>query len=254
MTKAPLIEVFGSIQGEGRFCGEPMVFVRTATCPIRCDYCDTENSYRAPNEVPIGDGPLEMLRNPVRVEEATRAVLRCWRALGFDEHTAPSVSLTGGEPLQFAEFGRQLGAALPEGSRFHLETAALDPDSLVVVLPALTHLSADHKLPSSLQGPGNTISDFGEKHRLCVEHALDAGLTVDLKIVVTSTTGLAELESALNHHRPAAGLEVVLQPVTPIRGLGAPSSEQLDGFVRAVTARRFPVRVLPQLHPRLGLR
>ena len=52
-ARAPLIEVFHSVQGEGRFVGVPMAFLRVATCPLRCRYCDTPNSYEAPASAPI---------------------------------------------------------------------------------------------------------------------------------------------------------------------------------------------------------
>jgi hypothetical protein len=38
--RAPLLEVFASIQGVGRYTGEAQVFLRLAGCPLRCRYCE----------------------------------------------------------------------------------------------------------------------------------------------------------------------------------------------------------------------
>lgn len=66
VAKAPLVEIFDSFQGEGRFVGTRMLFVRTATCPLRCLYCDTPNSYQAAATFPVRFGVRDAQEpNPV---------------------------------------------------------------------------------------------------------------------------------------------------------------------------------------------
>jgi len=45
-VKYPLVEVFESLQGEGRNTGRPCVFVRFAGCNLKCPWCDTDVAMR----------------------------------------------------------------------------------------------------------------------------------------------------------------------------------------------------------------
>jgi len=83
-----LVEVFESLQGEGRNTGRPCVFVRFAGCNLSCPWCDTDVSRRFSQTL----GEL--------VDEIGR-------------YRAKSVVLTGGEPT-LAEGMPELVAALRE--------------------------------------------------------------------------------------------------------------------------------------------
>lgn len=41
MADFEVVEIFESINGEGRFAGELSNFVRLKGCNLRCTYCDT---------------------------------------------------------------------------------------------------------------------------------------------------------------------------------------------------------------------
>lgn len=73
-----VVEIFKSIDGEGKYTGKVATFVRLAGCNLRCVYCDTAYSF----DVSKAD--------EMSVEDI---VAECQR-LG-----APHVTLTGGEPL-----------------------------------------------------------------------------------------------------------------------------------------------------------
>lgn len=76
-----VVEIFKSIEGEGKRAGLPCTFVRLFGCNLRCKYCDTK--YGWSNE--YADSVKEM-----SVDQIVETVAK----LGI-----PHVTITGGEPL-----------------------------------------------------------------------------------------------------------------------------------------------------------
>ena len=73
-------EIFLSIQGEGLYSGEKMVFIRTEYCNLRCSWCDTKYSFYEGKEMSIDE-----------IVESARNI--------NSGHGASWICLTGGEPL-----------------------------------------------------------------------------------------------------------------------------------------------------------
>jgi len=96
--KLKINEVFNSIQGEGRYQGQPVTFIRLSGCTRKCDFCDTKyhtkiNKCISPKVFAKG---LNILGN--------------------------IIVFTGGEPLLQLEAIRELRYELPSNIGFHLET------------------------------------------------------------------------------------------------------------------------------------
>ena len=240
-ARAPLVELFWSVQGEGRFVGVPMAFLRTATCPIRCLYCDTTHSYTAQSHGSIEGQPSEP--NPVSAERAA-ALLQQLPAARVAR--PPRVSMTGGEPLVFPGFVRAVGALVrPHGWRVHLETAALDPAALAHCIDEIDHLSADYKLPGTLRS-----GFYGPQHVECCALAARAGITVDVKLVLTADLQVEAFAQALRDLLPLQShVLIVLQPVTPHGDVTQRLPDAvLQHCIAATAAHGFDFRVLPQAH------
>lgn len=48
----PVMEVFPTLQGEGKFTGHPAYFIRLAGCDVGCSWCDVKESWPA-DEFPV---------------------------------------------------------------------------------------------------------------------------------------------------------------------------------------------------------
>ncbi len=258
---APIMEVFASIQGEGLFVGELQVFLRLAGCPLRCNYCDTPESWDA---LKTAAPESSKLRSPF---QATCSIAEV--ELGEPR----TVSVTGGEPLLWPEF--LLGLKRVIGPRrLHLETAGGHPRTLERVLGIFDHVSLDLKLagdlapPQELRGafaglttesvPGAVQKEEAESEwaearvrslKLLKDHDACA------KIVVCGETPASEYESLVDEvaeHAPA--LPLFIQPATPIRKVTAPEMTDVIQVAEVARERALAVRVLPQVHPFLKVR
>ncbi|HHG73823.1 MAG TPA: 7-carboxy-7-deazaguanine synthase QueE [Persephonella sp.] len=45
MTKLKVVEIFRTVEGEGKWVGLPVSFIRLEGCNLRCPWCDTSYSY-----------------------------------------------------------------------------------------------------------------------------------------------------------------------------------------------------------------
>ncbi len=257
-TRAPVLEVFASLQGEGRFAGEPQVFVRLWGCPLRCRWCDTPGSWLLPAE------PRARVAAPGAPRHepgwATPEEVACW-ITAVEPGRARTISVTGGEPLLWPGFLRALRAHAG-GRRIHLETAGAHPAALSEVLEAVDHVSLDLKLPADLDAPEPLAgalepvprdeSEWTSVRRRMLE--LVRGREACGKLILAGGRSAREFEPILDDVAALAPeLPLFLQPVTPMNGVPAPTRAALLELVELALVRRLAVRVIPQLHRQLRI-
>ena len=92
-----LVEIFESMQGEGRNSGRPCVFIRFAGCNLACPWCDTDRARRF----------------SLSLDDLVKEVG------GF---RAKSVIFTGGEPTLVGEMPELIAALKAEGHWIAVET------------------------------------------------------------------------------------------------------------------------------------
>jgi organic radical activating enzyme len=232
LLKAPISEIFFSYQGEGLFVGQPQIFVRFAGCNLRCDYCDTPRS-RTLNED----------QKYFSVQEIVRAIQKLAKENDLSNRkTFPlSVSLTGGEPLLYSGFLKELLPVLKKlGFQVYLETNSTLPESFAGVKRWVDVVSADIKLPSSC---GETL--WGEHKRFLQL----AGNKAFVKLVLAEHTPAAEVAKAVQLVK-AAGKDVpfVLQPCTPAGKCRAVEPAKIYEWATLARKHLSRVHVLPQMH------
>jgi len=240
---APLFEIFSGIQGEGIFVGVRQIFVRFCGCNRHCRYCDTQEACVATERCGVEQSPgsrhFVEFRNPLSLSEAARAVAALETAPGLHD----SVSLTGGEPLLHPDFIAALCPLLEgNGLAAYLETNGTLPDALEQVVRGMRHVAMDIKLESATGEPTPW-----EAHRRFLEVA--ALTPLQLKVVVTQETRddeLSRVADLLGSRRLPTAL--VLQPVTPTRGVKCPSPMRVLAMQEILKRRLADVRVIPQVH------
>lgn len=244
-------EIFCSVQGEGLFVGQRQIFFRTAGCGATCYWCDTPAAKEQQERCVIHGATRQSVPNPIQADDAVKTIL----ALAEYYRPVRAVSMTGGEPLEQAEYIARVAKAL-RGHKFsvYLETSGLEVDGFRIVRPFADVVSMDIKLPSA------TGVDHWEAHREFVRWLV--GKKAFIKIVVDAPTPIDEIETAI--HMIAEidrSIPLVLQPesATYLKEARGPDArrqlaELLDRAQRKGLECLGDVRVIPQCHKILRVR
>lgn len=170
----PIIEIFNSIEGEGKRAGKLCTFIRTAGCNLRCSFCDTTYSY---------EGGTQM-----SVEQIIKQV----KDLG-----CRLITLTGGEPLLHKEVKEQLLPALvKEDYDVNIETNGSIYIGNVALMPNV-FITMDWKSPSS-----------GMLAQMCSDNLMLLTERDVLKFVVGSQEDLQAMLTILNGYNINARIYV----------------------------------------------
>jgi 7-carboxy-7-deazaguanine synthase len=267
-TRGYLSEIFCSVQGEGLHVGEPQIFFRTAGCSQACTWCDTLYSkVRVPRCVIRNrDGRVERtVPNPLLVETGVSEVMGLVR----ENPAARTVSITGGEPLEQADFVTETAVRIKsEGLSVYLETAGFHAREFAEILPYVDVVAMDIKLPSAI---GAAAWDEHAAFLSCIDGTpFDPGASppgggtkrIFVKVVVDGNSRLDEIESAARLIASSdSRIPLILQPESNLFMSERSDREEvkrLNGalvdFREAASRLLSDVRVVPQVHKILNVR
>lgn len=239
---APLQEIFSSIQGEAVYVGKRQIFVRFAHCHLKCAYCDTpmtSTTGKCHIEVQPGQGEIALIDNPMSVDVLYEEIMKL--APQAKHH---SVSFTGGEPLLYHRFLKELFPRIQAHLPVYLETSGTQAAFLEAVLPNVDIIAMDIKLPSTT---GET-PQFENHARFYQVARTRPETELFIKLIFSGETTEAELD-AVRAIVTDRSIPIILQPVTSLE----------DQRIRVTPAEMFrvehslskdftDVRVIPQTH------
>jgi organic radical activating enzyme len=240
--RAPIREIFCSVQGEGPYVGVRQAFLRFEGCNLSCPYCDTPQGTPPETcriEVTPGRGDFRTLRNPLPPRDVEEAVLP-YRGLH-------SLALTGGEPLLHSSFIRELKLPID----LYLESNMTLPDGAREVREKVRYVAGDVKgrecfpsAPAYEEALDRTLECFrilrkGPRRDCFAKVVLPGGFRVE-----AIAEALGEIERYVS--------SIVLQPVTPRGKNDSPSPGALLSLQERLLEGGRRVRIIPQTHKAWG--
>lgn len=250
MKKAKITEIFSSIQGEGMYLGQVQTFIRFYGCNLRCGFCDERKKKKFEEYTPgelisavIKENGAHPGLSPEFLGRNTESAIGSCGGRMYNK----VVSLTGGEPLLYADF---LKEALPglkkKGFIVYLETNGTLKNKLLEIIDFLDIISMDIKLPSST---GDRA--FWKAHYDFLK-ASD-GKEVFVKSVITNKTTLSDIKKAVSIiEKVNKAIFFILQPVTNNNRIQ--KIEHLQEFLGMSIFKLDNVRLIPQVHKILGVK
>jgi organic radical activating enzyme len=239
--KAPIREIFCSIQGEGPYTGVRQAFVRFAGCNLECVYCDTpiDRTEKCRVEKGCGTQNFSKIDNPLIGDDVSRIV--------NEYEGLHSVSLTGGEPLLYTNFIQGFNPGVP----LYLESNMSLPERAREVSEMFSFVAGDFKLAA-----GYELDNYDEYFLDMVECFKILKNTENrdtfCKIVILDGFEMENLLLGANKIKDYVRM-FVLQPVTPGEGTDVkPVSVEKMMEIQQELQGMKETRIMPQSHVMWG--
>ena len=232
--KAPIIEVFSSIQGEGLFIGKRQIFIRFAGCNLDCKYCDTNNSKNSSSGILTSLDELHDKINDLMTP---------------DFH---AISFTGGEPLLQADYIKKFHEI--KDYPMLLETNGTLPKQVKKIANYVDYASVDIKLPEHFEDDNaeDIISHEIESTNILISR----GAKVYCKAVVLPNTEMDTIvnisERIHSEIEDSSKISLIIQPSSPISEWGKNTQKLFK--MSEIVGVNLDVRVIPQIHTILDIR
>lgn len=206
--KFNVVEIFDSIDGEGKRTGELATFIRLAGCNLRCSYCDT------PYGLDFKEG------TPMEIADI---IVQC------KKYGNKNITLTGGEPLARGLIHDLISELSLQGFEVNIETNGSIP---LYNIPKMKNVfyTMDYKCPSS--GVEATM-DLKNLNFLDKDDVL--------KFVVGSEEDLDRTWTILDEYKPKA--QVYISPV-----FGKIEPVEIVNYMKYHKKSFMNARVQVQLH------
>ena len=174
------LEIFHTLQGEGRNSGMPAIFLRLSNCNLFCRFCDAYYTFNWEGtkweqdfpKVKKGDHQVNMMSEDIMIE--------------FKKYDCKNIVLTGGEPLlQQKELVKLLKGLKEEQYHVEIETnGTMVPTEEFFEL--IDQINCSPKLENS-----NNPKSLREREKALT--ALSASPKTDFKFVIANSKDLEEV-------------------------------------------------------------
>lgn len=196
--------------GEGKYIGRRFIFVRFDKCPLKCIYCDEDKKPYRGAEVKPG---TEVFK---KINYNLNDIFSSIEKLKTPDLFA--VSFTGGEPLYYYKFCKELNKMLKEnGYRTFLESNGIYPERVFYVDIA----SIDIKLKEHFNNIVNYSSIYKNELKT-IEKFYNLETDVYAKVVIMENT---KIEDIKNIAKDLSNIGDILLCIQPVSGYNIPKEK-----------------------------
>lgn len=224
-----VVEIFASIDGEGKFAGIPAIFIRLAGCNLSCSWCDSRYAW-SKNELSYTEMSIDEIINKVDTLSLKYGISH--------------ITLTGGEPLIAKDVDTLIDNLITSDFHYIVNIETNGAVKLKRWAEKYYHRSdilftMDWKCPSSGM---NKYMKEDNLRALSYRHSNEYHINDIVKFVVGSKEDLEEVKRVIHMHvLPAQDYYI-----SPVFGMIEP--KDIVEFILNERLAQYGARIQIQLH------